>query len=184
MGFADPQRGVREPHVTIGNKVTTGVKGCFSRRSSKEDYGPEKQRRGWKLVFQTFDTTLVSPKVRHVLFPVYLRSSRWKVLLPRPAREQAKSSCSYLLIHVLHVRPFLCKRSAFCRFRESAYSPRVDVHTSESPGQPLTHELARDAWHASFQMYCSALHFMGRFFIDQRPLILGCSPPACRTGRR
>ena len=69
-------------------------KGCFSRRSSKEDYGPEKQRRGWKLVFQTFDTTLVSPKVRHVLFPVYLRSSRWKVLLPRPAREQAKSSCS------------------------------------------------------------------------------------------
>ena len=26
LGFADPQRGVREPHVTISNKVTTGVK--------------------------------------------------------------------------------------------------------------------------------------------------------------
>ena len=71
--------------------------------------------------FQTFDTTLVSPKVRHVLFPVYLRSSRWKVLLPRPAREQAKSSCSNTLIHVLHVRPFLCKRSAFCRFRDDYF---------------------------------------------------------------
>ena len=134
----------------------TGVKGCFSRRSSKEDYGPEKQRRGWKLVFQTFDTTLVSPKVRHVLFPVYLRSSRWKVLLPRPAREQAKSSCSNTLIHVLHVRPFLCKRSAFCRFRErcQTVSPNLWHVGSQSimPLQTFTHHSGHSIptylWHS------------------------------------
>ena len=64
-----------------------------------------------------------------------LQINRWKVLLPRPAREQAKSSCSNTLIHVLHVRPFLCKRSAFCRFREVVGRRRTnkfDVYKTRS----------------------------------------------------
>ena len=96
------------------------------------------------MVFQTFDTTLVSPKVRHVLFPVYLRSSRWKVLLPRPAREQAKSLCSNTLIHVLHVRPFLCKRSAFCQFRDMELKVEDVVQTYKKRDQTLAERMERE----------------------------------------